>query len=111
MPSLKVKKKKSHSKSRSKSLKNLDVQINSLFEATKGYVVTHPSLIYKGLGIVIFIYMFYPLMWWMWQWFPWIWAGSDIYVKYTNNELGNHVNKLITKASEVKLIKDAKRYF
>lgn len=47
----------------------------------KKFVVDHPQIIYKGVPFLFVLYLSYPIVESLWNWFPWIWASYDIYHK------------------------------
>ena len=55
-----------------------DFIINSQ-ECMSNYIKDHPELLYKGIPLLMAIYMFSPIFILIWAYLPWIWALYTIY--------------------------------
>ena len=59
-----------------KEFKNL---ISSSANKVKQFLIDNPQVVYKGVPLLLFIYLFYPILLAGWYWFPWIWASYEAY--------------------------------
>ena len=59
-------------------LEESKTELQSLVEKAKGYLYSHPELIYKGLPLVWLAYMSMPIFLTLLYWLPWIWIGWEI---------------------------------
>ena len=57
-------------------VKNL---ISKSAETIKNYIWAHPGVLYKGIPLVIFLWLAAPALMVMWSWLPWAWASYGIY--------------------------------
>ena len=51
----------------------------SKLEEIKTYILNNPSLIYKGIPLVMSAYILSPVFFLTWQWLPWLWACYELY--------------------------------
>nr|QBK86409.1 MAG: uncharacterized protein LCMAC102_02040 [Marseillevirus LCMAC102] len=58
--------------------KEFDVLVSKSYAYIKKYVSDHPYLLYKGLPLIVAIYVLYPLIFTVWEWLPWIWSSYEI---------------------------------
>lgn len=61
--------------------------ISKSAEAIKNYIWTHPGVLYKGIPLVIFLWLAAPAIMMMWSWLPWAWASYGIYKTLPVNSL------------------------
>lgn len=59
-----------------KELKNL---VSSSASKVKQFIIDHPQVVYKGIPLIMVIYLFYPVLLAGWYYLPWIWAIYTIY--------------------------------
>ena len=43
------------------------------------FISNHPDFFYKGIPVVLVVYMVYPFIFTFWTWLPWIWASYQTY--------------------------------
>ena len=43
------------------------------------YVRSRPDILYKGVPLLVAVYILSPVMFFAWEWMPWIWASYEIY--------------------------------
>nr|QBK85629.1 MAG: uncharacterized protein LCMAC101_02240 [Marseillevirus LCMAC101] len=53
--------------------------VSSSVDKVKKFLADNPQVVYKGVPLLLFIYLFYPILLAGWYWFPWIWASYEIY--------------------------------
>lgn len=53
--------------------------VSSSASKVKQFLVDNPQVVYKGAPLLLFIYLFYPILLTGWYWLPWIWAIYTIY--------------------------------
>jgi hypothetical protein len=59
-----------------KELKNL---VSSSASKVKQFIIDHPEVVYKGIPLIMVIYLFYPVLLAGWYYLPWIWATYQVY--------------------------------
>jgi hypothetical protein len=79
-----------------KTLKEIDDKNISYkpFLVIKEYIINHPNVVYKGVPLVIGIYIIYPVIFLLWGWLPWVWACWEIYNKIPQPIVNYFVNSL-----------------
>ncbi len=45
----------------------------------KQFLMDNPRVVYKGIPLLMVIYLFYPILLTGLYWFPWIWATIEVY--------------------------------
>lgn len=63
-------------------------------EAIRDYLLQHPGILYKGIPLVVIIWMVYPLLATAWAWLPWVWASYEIYKIIPSGTLSTIINIL-----------------
>jgi len=53
--------------------------VSSSVGKVKEFLVANPQVVYKGIPLLLVIYLFYPLLLAGWYWLPWIWASYEVY--------------------------------
>ena len=48
--------------------------VSSSVGKVKKFLVDNPQVVYKGIPLLMVIYLFYPLVLAGWYWLPWIWG-------------------------------------
>jgi len=48
-------------------------------ENVRKYIQDHPEIIYKGVPLLIALYILSPVLFFTWEWLPWIWASYELY--------------------------------
>lgn len=43
------------------------------------FIIKHPEIIYKGVPLIIAIYILSPAVIVIWHWLPWLWATYEVY--------------------------------
>ncbi len=53
--------------------------ISSSYEYIGKYIKDNPRIFYKGVPLIIAIYILFPVLLMTWEWLPWIWASFELY--------------------------------
>jgi len=59
-----------------KELKNL---VSSSTSKIKQFLIDNPQVVYKGIPLIMVIYLFYPVLLAGWYYLPWIWTTYQVY--------------------------------
>lgn len=62
-----------------------EVDLNSvtkkLFVELYSYAVDNPTILYRGVPLIILLYISGPMIFTVWEWGPWLWMIYGIYSK------------------------------
>ncbi len=53
--------------------------VSSSASKVKQFLVDNPQVVFKGVPVLMVIYLFYPAIAVGWYWFPWAWALYQAY--------------------------------
>ena len=50
------------------------IESNQIIHKINYFIYHHPNLFFRGVPTLFFIYMSYPILFFVWEWLPWIWV-------------------------------------
>ena len=68
------------------------IESNQIIHKINYFIYHHPNLFFRGVPTLFFIYMSYPILFFVWEWLPWIWVCYEIYKKLPNEILDSAVS-------------------
>jgi hypothetical protein len=74
---------------------SINYLFSKLYYLIEEYVKNNPEIIYKGIPLVVAIYIMHPTLFLFWNWLPWIWTSYEIYNR-TPQPVINYIMNLRT---------------